>query len=83
MSNIVERGGAVHVRLGGNTQETATLVAQTTNGSIIQTVGTVNQTVRTSASNHYVSRAHILERQARLFWTTPSMSSTSWAMSRR
>ena len=26
MANLVQRGGAVHIRVGGNTQETATMV---------------------------------------------------------
>jgi hypothetical protein len=36
MSNLVERAGAVHVRLGGNSQETATLVNSTADGRILE-----------------------------------------------
>lgn len=33
MANLVERGGRVDVRVGGNTQETATLVDSIPNGA--------------------------------------------------
>jgi hypothetical protein len=36
MSNIVERAGAVHVRLGGNTQDTAAMVNATQDGKILE-----------------------------------------------
>lgn len=35
MANIKDRAGRVHVRVGGNTQETATLVDQTPDGKAI------------------------------------------------
>ncbi|KAJ6545101.1 glycoside hydrolase family 79 protein [Mycena vulgaris] len=36
MSNVASRGGSVRVRVGGNTQETATLVSSLANGKIMQ-----------------------------------------------
>jgi hypothetical protein len=36
MSNIVERAGKVYVRVGGNTQETASLVQSIPDGSILE-----------------------------------------------
>jgi hypothetical protein len=36
MANLVSRGGHVQVRVGGNSQETATLVANTTDGKILE-----------------------------------------------
>jgi hypothetical protein len=36
MSNIVERAGSVKVRIGGNTQESATLVQSTPDGRILE-----------------------------------------------
>ncbi|KDR78254.1 hypothetical protein GALMADRAFT_266767 [Galerina marginata CBS 339.88] len=36
MSNIQQRAGAVHIRVGGNTQETATLVMSTPDGKILE-----------------------------------------------
>lgn len=51
MSNIVERSGSVQIRLGGNTQETAALVAigSIANGSTFSKApGTVSFTTFTS-----------------------------------
>lgn len=39
MSNIQERAGAVHIRAGGNTQETATLVDSIADNKIIEKQG--------------------------------------------
>lgn len=36
MANLQQRGGRVHVRVGGNTQETATLVDSTADGRILE-----------------------------------------------
>jgi hypothetical protein len=36
MANLVQRGGAAHLRLGGNTQETATLVGSLPDGKILE-----------------------------------------------
>jgi hypothetical protein len=36
MANIKQRAGSVHVRIGGNTQETATLVASIADGKAIE-----------------------------------------------
>ena len=36
MSSLVERGGSVQVRIGGNTQDYAVFVDQTPNNTIIQ-----------------------------------------------
>jgi hypothetical protein len=36
MANIKQRAGSVHVRIGGNTQETATLVASIPDGKAIE-----------------------------------------------
>jgi hypothetical protein len=36
MSNIVERAGSVQVRVGGNSQEAAVLVMNTTDGRILE-----------------------------------------------
>jgi hypothetical protein len=36
MANIQERAGSVMVRVGGNTQEQATLVASTSDGRILE-----------------------------------------------
>jgi hypothetical protein len=35
MANIKDRAGALHIRVGGNTQETATLVDSLPNGLIL------------------------------------------------
>ncbi|KAF8624038.1 hypothetical protein AX15_006061 [Amanita polypyramis BW_CC] len=47
MANLVKRSGRVNVRVGGNTQETATLVQNTTSGRLLEkdynnTLGTTN-----------------------------------------
>jgi hypothetical protein len=36
MSNLVKRTGSVQVRVGGNSQETASLVQNTTDGHILE-----------------------------------------------
>jgi hypothetical protein len=36
MANLQQRGGSVRVRVGGNTQETATLVASTPDGAALE-----------------------------------------------
>ena len=48
MSNLVRRAGRVNVRVGGNTQETAVMVQNTTSGRLLQkdynnTLGTVSR----------------------------------------
>jgi hypothetical protein len=35
MANIKDRAGALHIRVGGNTQETATMVDSLPNGEIL------------------------------------------------
>lgn len=35
MANMAQRSGSVHIRVGGNTQETATLVDSLPNGKIL------------------------------------------------
>lgn len=47
LANIVERAGRIHIRLGGNTQETASLVDHLDGGHVIEkdktnTTGTVS-----------------------------------------
>ena len=47
MANLVERSGRVNIRVGGNTQETAVMVQNTTNGQLLEkdytnTLGTVS-----------------------------------------
>jgi len=36
MTNIAQRAGGVRIRVGGNTQETAVLVASTSDGRILE-----------------------------------------------
>jgi hypothetical protein len=52
MANIVERVGSVMVRVGGNTQESAQLVTNTSNGRILEKdkVGTFNPVILLSSS---------------------------------
>ena len=47
MANLVRRSGQVNIRVGGNTQETAVMVQNTTNGKLLEkdyqnTLGTVS-----------------------------------------
>ena len=47
MANLVARSGRVNIRVGGNTQETAVMVQNTTNGQLLEkdktnTLGTVS-----------------------------------------
>ena len=42
MSSLAQRGGRVNVRVGGNTQEYATLVSSNSNGKMIQKQNTGN-----------------------------------------
>lgn len=47
MANIRDRCGAVHIRVGGNTQEYATLVDSLPDGEILQkSISAVNNPVR-------------------------------------
>jgi len=36
MANLRERSGSVHIRLGGNTQDTATMVSSTPDGAALE-----------------------------------------------
>ena len=42
MSSLAQRGGRVNIRVGGNTQDYATLVASNSNGKMIQKQNTGN-----------------------------------------
>jgi hypothetical protein len=42
MSSLVQRGGRVNIRVGGNTQDYATLVSSLPNGEMIQKEQTGN-----------------------------------------
>ena len=47
MANLVARSGRVNIRVGGNTQETAVMVQNTTSGKLLEkdqtnTLGTVS-----------------------------------------
>jgi hypothetical protein len=53
MANIKDRGGALHIRVGGNTQETATLVDSLPNGLILSKDNSdTNNPVCFGASHH-------------------------------
>lgn len=36
MANLRERSGSVHIRVGGNTQDTATMVSSTPDGAALE-----------------------------------------------
>jgi hypothetical protein len=56
MANLRQRGGSVKVRVGGNTQETATLVASTPDGAALEKdYGKVSNPVSASFSNIQLS----------------------------
>lgn len=42
MSNLVQRGGSVHIRVGGNTQDYVTLVDSLADGKMIEKQNTGN-----------------------------------------
>lgn len=49
MANLQQRTGRINIRVGGNTQETATLVDSTPDGKILEKdLTAVSGTVRTS-----------------------------------
>jgi hypothetical protein len=51
MANIKDRAGAIHIRVGGNTQETASMVDSLPNGQIISKDNAdTNNPVRRSAN---------------------------------
>jgi hypothetical protein len=54
MANIKERAGAIHIRVGGNTQETASMVDSLPNGEILSKDNAdTNNPVRCRANQHF------------------------------
>ena len=61
MANIKDRAGALHIRVGGNTQETATLVDSLPNGLILsKDNGDTNNPVRRVAARVNTSAHQLL-----------------------
>lgn len=71
MANIKDRAGALHIRVGGNTQETATLVDSLPNGLILSKDNSdTNNPVRHVAARSQHKRSPIIMtyRQKRHRW---------------
>jgi hypothetical protein len=64
MANLVDRGGSVKVRVGGNTQDTAVLVDETPNGADLrEDEGNISGPVsRHIAAQTYCSLTHSATR---------------------